>query len=193
MDWWTPTCRIVRWSPLACACVAALLTLALMRARSDVIADAAVVVLLPALVVVGGVAGLHDPARALLQPMPVSTLRRLGHRLTMLVPCTALALAGLSITTDALFAVVLPGPGPNALAAFGAVGVAASTALTRWCGGRGNDLAVLTLLVWVIGGVVATGIDGPRWLASSWWHAPALVGVPAVIVAIVSAHAGEAA
>lgn len=193
MDWWTPTRRIVRWSPLVGAWAAALLTLALMRARSEAIVDAAVVVLLPALVIIGAVAGLHDPARALLQPMPVSTLRRMGHRLTMLVPCAVLALASLSITADMLFSLVLPGPGAGALAALGAVGVAASAALTRWCGAGGNDLAVLGLLVWVIGGVVAAGIDGPRWLASPWWQAPALVGIPAVIAAIVAANAGAAA
>jgi hypothetical protein len=48
-----------------------------------------------ATVAAGALAGLHDPAAALLSALPTSTARRRAHRLALIVPASAVAWAGL--------------------------------------------------------------------------------------------------
>ena len=93
MDWLTPTRRAVRWSPMVVAGALAAATLVIMRvADRPLRADVFVVAL--AMVVLGAVCGLHDPAREFVHAMPVSAARRLTQRLVVLVPVVVVGSAG---------------------------------------------------------------------------------------------------
>lgn len=124
--WVWPTARSISWAPLAvvAACLAAV-TAWLDRWPADLVGIAA------AAVAAAQVAGLRDPAAALLSALPTSTGVRRARRLAMLVP-VALAVW---LTTAS---------GPVAgLLALTAVGVAVSVR-------AGVPLGVAVPLAWVV-------------------------------------------
>jgi hypothetical protein len=190
--WWRPTRRAIRWSPVLVASGLAIVTLALVRWRDDRLDQLAQVVVTAA-VVIGGVAGLHDQGRDVVHPLPATSLRRLAQRLAMLVPFTAIVLAGVRLAAGVMFAQVAPAPGGEALAAFGAVGVALTVVLTRRVGAAASDLAVAGLLGWLVAGVALQQAEAPEWMSMAWWRWPLLVLASATLVAVVAATRGAEA
>lgn len=189
MAWWTPTLRAVRWSPLLGAIALATAALGVVRLLSGLLIEQAHVIVL-AMIVIGGVSGLHDPGRGLVQAAPVSALRRLVHRLVMLVPVTTLGALTVRALGSHLFPRVAPGPGWAALTALAAVGVAACVMLTRRLGTVANDVVVYLLLAWVVGGMLLSQADAPLGAAMPWWRWPASVAAAAVGAAIVAVTRG---
>ena len=84
LAWLAPTARAVPWQPLAgvAACMVGVVVLAASRGRWPVgVLDVAAAGMAAA-----AVAGLRDPAAALLSASPTSATRRRAHRQTLLVP-----------------------------------------------------------------------------------------------------------
>jgi hypothetical protein len=82
--WLAPTARAVPWQPLAAVatCLLAVVVLAAVRGRWPVgVLDVAAAGTAAAVV-----AGLRDPAHALLSAVPTSATRRRAHRQALLVP-----------------------------------------------------------------------------------------------------------
>ena len=88
LEWWSPTRRAVRWTPLLVATALAGVALVVVRLQSRLLVEPAQVIAL-ATIVIGAVSGLHDPARNFVQAAPVSAAHRLVHRMVMLVPLAA--------------------------------------------------------------------------------------------------------
>ena len=169
--WLRPTWRATRWGPLL-AVTGAGLVAALCCRLSDQGPPEPIVTLTQALLVVAGVAALHDPARQLLQPVSVAAWRRLLRRLALVAPVTVLALATLQAAWAVGSAHHVAGPAPAQLAALGAVGVAASAGFVRRIGAEGADLAagVLGALIivqpmlsaaWLSAGLLRLWADWP--------------------------------
>ncbi len=192
MDWWRPTGRAIRWSPVVFATCLALATLVVVRVRGDRLDELAQIIITTT-IVIGAVSGLHDPGRDVVHPLPVSTLRRLGQRLVMLIPVVVLAVSTVRLVAGLMFASVAPAPGGVALAALGAVGVAATVALTRRVGTRANDLVVFGLLAWVVGGISLGQAETPTWVSTTWSRWPVLMVVAATLFAVVAATRGAEA
>ena len=189
MDWLTPTRRVARWSPLIVASALAAGTLVLIRVVEWPLQTPVLLVSL-AMLVIAALCALHDPARDFVHPLPVSAGRRLTHRLTVVVPALACALLVVRWLANALFAVVPPAPGWQALAAFGTVGVAASAVLTRRLGTRAVDAVVSGMLVWLVVAVSADRFDAPIDLVMPWWRWPVAVGFAAALVTVVATTSG---
>lgn len=85
------TARAVTWSPLGGGVVVGVgVIVAAAGASTDPLLGLAA-----ATVAAGALAGLQDPAAALLAAVPTSPARRRAHRLALLIPATALAWVGL--------------------------------------------------------------------------------------------------
>jgi hypothetical protein len=189
MAWLTPTRRATRWSPLLVSCGLAIATLLAMRvADRPVRADVVVVSL--AMVLIGALGGLQDPAREFVHALPVSAARRLTHRLIVIVPASACALLAVRLLVSALFPVTPAAPGWAALSALGAVGVAACAVVTRRLGARAVDAVVAGMLVWLVAAMSAERFDAPFWLAMPWWRWPLPVAFAAVVVTAVATTRG---
>ncbi len=189
MDWLNPTRRVVRWSPMIVATSLGAATLAFIRLIDRPLRSDALIVSL-AMVVVGALCGLHDPARDFVHAMPVSAARRLMHRLILLVPALLAALVLLRALTAALFSVVPPAPGWAELLAFGAVGVAACAVVTRRLGMRAVDAVVSGMLVWLVVALSAERLQISPDLAMPWWRWPIAVLCVAVPITVVATTRG---
>ena len=192
MDWLTPTRRAARCSPTIAVAGLGLLVLSAVRLFEQPL-PAGLYAALLAMVVISGVAGLHDPGRNLVHAVPVSASRRLLHRLAVIIPLVLLGLAAVRWSSAQLFPATGPAPGWAALAALGAVGVAVCTILTRRLQARAADVTLSAMLVWIVAGFTMSRADIPRWLAMPWWSAPVLIGVPALAVAVVASASGTRA
>jgi hypothetical protein len=188
MAWLTPTRRIVRWSPLLVAFALALATLATTRIVGRPLRDFELMVSLT-MIVIGALCGLHDHGRDFVHAMPVPASRRLVHRLLLIVPVTALAVAGVRSMASAWFTVTPPAPGPGALVAFGAVGVALFALLTRRIGPRAAECTVLVMVTWLVGATVAEQLELGLGVGM-WWRWPGAVAMVAALVAIVAVNRG---
>ena len=189
MDWLTPTRRAVRWSPMFAALALATVTLVVVRlsarpVRSDVLVVSLV------MVVIGALCGLHDPGRDFVHAMPVSAGRRLAHRLGVIVPTLASALIVLRWLATTMFAVLPPAPGWSALAAFGAVGVAACAVVTRRLGTRAVDAVVSGMLGWLGLAISTEHLDMPLGVVMPWWRWPVGMASVAVFVTVVATTRG---
>ena len=71
MDWLPPTRRVVRWSPLMVVAALASGTLVLVPRRRLAIAGSPSRIVFLAMLVIGALCGLHDPAREFVHPLPV--------------------------------------------------------------------------------------------------------------------------
>jgi len=189
MAWLTPTRRIVRWSPLLVAFALALATLALARVVGRPLRGVELTVSLT-MIVIGGLCGLHDNGRDFVHAMPIPASRRLAHRLLLIVPATALAVAGVRWVASAWFAVMPPAPEAGALIAFGAVGVALCAVWTRRIGARAADAAVSAMVGWLVVAVSADRLDLPLGVAMPWWRWPFAVASLAGAVAVVATTCG---
>ena len=189
MDWLTPTRRAVKWSPMFAAVALATVTLVVVRltdrpVRSDLFVVSLVMLL------IGALCGLHDPGRDFVHAMPVSAGRRLVHRLVVLVPMLAAALIVLRWLATTMFVVLPPAPGWSALAAFGAVGVAACAVVTRRLGTRAVDAVVSGMLVWLAVAMSADQLDVPLGVVMPWWRWPVAITSVAVFVTVVATTRG---
>jgi hypothetical protein len=189
MDWLTPTRRAVRWSPMFAALALATVTLVVVRltlrpVRSDLLVVSLV------MVVIGALCGLHDPGRDFVHAMPVSAGRRLAHRLVVIVPTLASALIVLRWLATRMFAVLPPAPGWSALAAFGAVGVAACAVMTRRLGTRAVDAVVSGMLGWLGVAISTEQLDVPLGVVMPWWRWPVAIASVAVFVTVVATTRG---
>jgi hypothetical protein len=157
------TGRAIGWGPLAGALTTLLVVGAIVTVSG---AQAqALVALAAATLAAGALAGLQDPASALLEAVPVTPSRRRAHRVALLVPTTALSWCLLlaAARLDASWSAGWPfGP----LAALLAAGVAVATLVRcSWS----VTAAVATPMVWfVLDRLVgqADGVVGTPW--SSW-------------------------
>jgi hypothetical protein len=192
MDWLTPTRRLVRCSLTFAAAAFALAVLAVVRIVDQGLPIGLYVAAL-AMVVISGLAGLHDPGRNLLHALPVSAARRLLHRLVVIVPVVVLGLLAVRRLASELFPRAEPSPGWAALAALGTVGVAVCTALTRRMQARAADVTVSAMLGWVVAGITMSSRDAPLGLAMPWWRWPALVLLTATVFTVVSTTRGTEA
>jgi hypothetical protein len=192
MDWLTHTRRVVRCSPTCAAATLALAVLVVVRVAERPL-PLGLHVALYAMVVISGVAGLHDPGRNLVHALPVSAAHRLLHRLVVIVPILALALVAVRWSAAELFPLSAPSPGWAALAALGAVGVGLCTVLTRTIQARAAEVTVSAMLAWVVAGLTLSSGDAPRWVALPWWQWPVLVGGAAAVVALVATTSGPRA
>jgi hypothetical protein len=189
MDWLAPTRRAVRWSPMFAALALATVTLVVVRltvrpVRSDVLVVSLV------MVVIGALCGLHDPGRDFVHAMPVSAGRRLAHRLGVIVPTLAAALIVLRWLATTMFDVLPPAPGWSALAAFGAVGVAACAVVTRRLGTRAVDVVVSGMLGWVGVAISTEQLDVPLGVVMPWWRWPVGIAAVGVFVTVVATTRG---
>jgi len=180
MDRLKHTGRAIHWAPLTSAAGLALATLAIVRlgdqpVRSDVL------LVVSTMIVIGGLCGLHDPARELVHALPVAASRRLIHRLVLLVPAVTFGVIAVRFVTDRLFVDPPPAPGLSALLAFGAVGVAVCTTLTRRIGTRATDAATTVMLTWLAAGLLLEQVDAPFAIAMPWWRWPVLVLLAGVV------------
>ena len=167
--WVVPTARAIGWSPLA-------LVGLLLVGLSAVTAYAgswpvALLGIACAAVAAGVVAGLRDPAAALLAAVPVPPWTRLLHRLVLLVP------AGVAVWLAYLWPAQTEVPGLGwpvapvlALAACGAV------VADRAPGWLGATAGVGVPLLWAAVGLVAGPLDEDvAELVLPWLHHPWLV------------------
>jgi len=189
MDWLTPTRRAVRWSPMFAALALATVTLVVVRLTDQPVRSDLLVVSL-VMLVIGALCGLHDPGRDFVHAMPVSAGRRLAHRLVVIVPMLAVALIVLRWLATTMFAALPPAPGWSALAAFGAVGVAACAVVTRRLGTRAVDAVVTGMLVWLGVAMSTEQLDLPVGVVMPWWRWPVAVAFVAVLVTIVATTRG---
>ena len=143
-----------------------------------------------ATLVIGALCALRDPARDFVHPLPVSAGRRLTHRVIVVVPALACASLLVRWLATALFGNVPPAPGWQALAAFGAVGVAACAVLTRRLGTRAVDAVVSGMLVWLVAALSADRFDAPVDLVMPWWRWPVAVACTAALVTMVATTRG---
>jgi len=189
MDWLTPTRRAVRWSPMFAALALATATLVVVRLTDQPVRSDLLVVSL-VMLVIGALCGLHDPGRDFVHAMPVSAGRRLGHRLVVLVPMLAVALIVLRWMATTMFAALPSAPGWSALAAFGAVGVAACAVVTRRLGTRAVDAVVTGMLVWLGVAMSTEQLDLPVGVVMPWWRWPVAITSVAVLVTVVATTRG---
>jgi hypothetical protein len=189
MDWLTPTRRAVKWSPMFAALALATVTLVVVRLTDRPVRSDLFVVSLVTLVI-GALCGLHDPGRDFVHAMPVSAGRRLVHRLVVLVPMLAAALIVLQWLATRMFVVLPPAPGWSALAAFGAVGVAACAVVTRRLGTRAVDAVVSGMLVWLAVAMSADQLDVPLGVVMPWWRWPVAITSVAVFVTVIATTRG---
>ena len=192
MDWLTPTRRATRCAPAIAAAGLGLLVVGMLRLFGQQLSDGLHVAVL-VMVVLGGLAGLHDPGRNLLHALPVPASRRLLHRLALLAPLVVLGLAAVRWSVGRLFPASGPAPGWAALAALGAVGVGLCAVLTRRIGTRAADATLSAMLGWVVAGMTLSRAELPSWLPMPWWSSPALIGVPAAAVAVAATTSGTRA
>ena len=159
-----PTARALRWAPPAG--VAGLLLLVVGLAGSTGRPADTVLAIAAAGLAATVVGGLHDPAAALLAPVPVSAMRRRVLRLGLIgVPALVLWWALVSLAPTTAHA----GPGP--LLALAACGVAVAV----WAPGRvavllgaATPVAVLAVdRVAPAGSTVAEVLGW--WLTDPWW------------------------
>lgn len=177
--WVRPTVRVVPLAPLAAAGGAFLLVGALAR-----LADGSSEPLLP-LAAAGTaaalVAGLHDPAAALLAAVPASAARRRGHRLAVLLP------AGLLLWTTLLVAAHLAAPTWGAGWPFGPVTALAATgvAVAVWAPPEARAAwGAAAPMLWFAVGRAAGDLDGPAGTAVSAWQTHPWAVVLAALAAI---------
>ena len=170
-----PTARSIRWSPLAG--VAGLVLAALLLARTasgpaDVVLAVASTAL--ACVVVGA---LHDPAAALLAPVPVSVMQRRLLRLAVVLLPALVVWAALDRVAEASAGTASPGP----LLALTATGVAVAV----WSPPHlGPVLGASVPVLWFALDMAVPGTGTPADVAG-WWHtAPVAVGAVALVVVI---------
>ncbi|HEX6658908.1 MAG TPA: hypothetical protein VF065_12540 [Ilumatobacter sp.] len=189
MDWLTPTRRAVRWLPMITASTLAAATIGFVRLIDRPLRSDALIVSL-VMVVIGTLCGLHDPGRDFVHAMPVSSARRLSHRLSMLVPALLAVLVLLRALTATLFSAVPPAPGWAELLALGAVGVAACAVVTRRLGTRAVDAVVSGMLAWLVAAMSADHVDVPLGVAMPWWRWPVAVAASAVVVTVVATTRG---
>lgn len=177
------TAHAISWSPLGAAAVLALAvgaTVALSGSPAS-----SVLPLAAATLAAGALAGLHDPASALLGAVPASAARRRLHRLALVVPASALAWAGL-LTAARLDDGWSAGWPAAPLAALLAAGVAVATWAPQ---GRAVAAAVALPMAWAVlhqllgqsHGVAGTSLGD--WAVSAWlvhpWAVAAVAGVAA--------------
>jgi hypothetical protein len=112
------------------------------------------------------------------------------HRLLLLVPALAAAQLVLRWLTTTMFAALPPAPGWPALAAFGAVGVAACAVVTRRLGTRAVDAVVSGMIVWLAVAMSADQLDAPLGLVMPWWRWPVAIASVAVFVTVVATTRG---
>lgn len=157
-----PTARTIRWVPPA-ALAALLLGLGALAASSPRPAGSFLTGAAAALAS-GVVGSLHDPARILLEPMPVS---RMWLRLVRVALVGAPALVLWLWLGDLVYDA--PGPGIGPLVAL----TAAGTAAVVWSPGR-RSVAVGAMLpvAWFALGAVAPATGLLAELADLWWSDP---------------------
>ena len=187
--WLRPTWRATRWQPLLTVTASGLVVVVLCRAVNEV-PPAPVVGLVVCLIVVAGLAGLHDPGRDLVHAVATPAWSRLIHRLALLGPGTVFAVAAFDLVTQALFGSPNVGPDAPQLVALGALGVAAIATLTRHVGAAATDLAAGTLGAWIAGGHVLGGAGLPDGLLQPWAQWPVVIGIAGVAVAAVATTSG---
>ena len=189
MDWLTPTRRAVRWSPTIVAVSSTGVTLVLIRLAERPLRSEVFVVAL-AMVVLGAVGGLHDPAREFVHAMPVSAARRLAQRLVVLVPVVVVGLLAIEWLAATLFTAVPQEPGWRALTAYGAAGVAACATLTRRLGSLAVEAAVTAMLVWLAFGLWLSQLDAPMGAAMPWLRWPLAIASSAFVVTVLATSRG---
>jgi hypothetical protein len=108
----------------------------------------------------------------------------------VIVPTLASALIVLRWLSTRMFDVLPPAPGWSALAAFGAVGVAACAVMTRRLGTRAVDVVVSGMLAWLGVAMSTEQLDLPVGVVMPWWRWPVAVASVAVLVTIVATMRG---
>ncbi len=172
--WLVPTARATSWQPMAGVAVAltGLSAMAAGTARWPVSLLGIVAASLAAAVV----AGLRDPAAALLAAVPTSEAVRRARRVALLVPVAVLVwLAYLSVGHELLAA---PGWPIGMLAALTATGLA----VAGWAPARVAVTAgVAVPLLWVAAGRASHGLDpSVEELLLAWKNHPWIVTTAAV-------------
>ena len=157
-----PTARAIRWAPAA-SLAGVLVAAAVLTRSADRPADIVLAIAAAGLAATV-VAGLHDPAAALLSAVPVSAMQRRALRLVLL-GLPALAVWWL---LDSLTATQVSGPGP--LLALTACGVA----VALWAPperavmlGASTPVALFALHQVVPPGAAADVVSW--WLTDPWW------------------------
>jgi hypothetical protein len=179
--WVVPTARAVPWAPIAgvAACLVAVTAVA---AAAGTWPDEALDVAAAALAA-AAVAGLRDPAAALLAAVPTSPARRRARRLALLVP-VMLAVWLASLWTTRLWEPAIGWPlGP--LAALVSTGLA----VAAWAPERiAVEAGVAAPLVW-FAAAWAGPVDGApaEWLFA-WQHHPWLVTAAALAALLMRRH-----
>jgi hypothetical protein len=155
-----PTARVIRWWPLV-GTSALLLSAALLTAASDRPGDLLLVLASAALasLVVGA---LHDPARMLLEPVPVSAMQRRVLRIALTGGAALVVWAVLTLLLTESSGIHEVGP----LVALTSVGVAVAV----WAPARSCVLlgAVIPVLLFSLGQAVPG--DGPVSEVATLWH-----------------------
>ena len=174
-----PTARVIRWWPMVGAS-ALLLAAALLTAASDRPGDLLLALGSAALasLVVGA---LHDPARTLLEPVPVSAMQRRLLRLALAGGAALVVWAALTLLlTDSSGT---HGVGP--VVALASVGVAVAV----WAPARSAVLlgAVVPVLLFSLGQAVPGG--GPVSEVAALWHTDPW---PVAAVALAACFLGRA-
>lgn len=174
--WLLPTARATAWPPLAgvATCFAGMGLVAMEAEVWPVgllgIGAAALAAAL--------VAGLHDPAAALLSAVPTSPGRRRVQRLTLLLPC-GLAVWLLFVASGHLSAAALdPGWPLGQVAALTATGLAVAVWAPE---GYGVQAGVTAPLLWYAVSWASGSIDGAAaHVVSLWQHHPWILSVAAL-------------
>jgi hypothetical protein len=175
--------------PLCVALIASAVALVLFRLVQDQL-DASVQLLTGAAVVAAALASFEDVARPYIHPVAVPSIVRRLQRLIIVLPTVVLGFAVLHALANGLFRSTAGGPGWQALAALGMVGAAFDVVLTRRFDRSGADLAAGICVGWVVAGVPMLQLDLPMWVAMPWWEAPAVVGLLALVIAVVGSLVG---
>lgn len=181
-----PTIRATPWTPLLGATTGLLVIGAAVHASGG--SPAEILALAAAVMAAALLAGLHDPAADLLEPLPVSLASRRLHRLLLLVPAAATAWLGLLALAHASGPEWSAGWPVGPLTALTAGGLAAATwAPPLWQVGA----AVGAPLTWFALNKVTVSLthdaSGPAGFAGdllgAWRERPVLVTAIALAVA----------
>jgi hypothetical protein len=127
--------------------------------------------------------GLADEADAMLLSSPTGALRRLGHRLVILVPASAIAATALAVGDRLL----VPGPSamPSAVAvvALTAAGLVVQIGWSRRWPATAAEGAAVFVLTWALAGLLVPEVPFVHRATVAWHqHAPWVLGVSVVLV-----------
>lgn len=177
--WVVPTARSIPWTPLAgvAACLAAVTVVAAYAASWP----QGLLHIAAAGVAAAVVAGLHDPAEALLAALPTSAAVRRARRQLLLVP------AALSLWMAYLASGHLSEPGPGWPLGPVTALVATGFAVAVWAPKRlAVEVGVTTPLLWYVASRAGGVLEGkPGEVLSAWQQHPWIVVAVAVAALLI--------